>query len=61
MSPRWPVAALVGCTSFPRAEDEGGRPWIVVSTPHFSLARDLVFAAVAAIGTFLLSLLKGVK
>ena len=34
-------ALSAGCASFPRAADEGGRPWIQVDTPHFSLATDM--------------------
>jgi hypothetical protein len=31
-----------GCASFPRAPDEpGGKAWIFVTTPHFSLATDM--------------------
>ena len=29
------------CATFPRAQDEGGSPWIAVATPHFTLATDM--------------------
>lgn len=33
--------SLAGCATFPVAGDEGGKPWLQVSTPHFSLATDM--------------------
>lgn len=35
------VAATAACASFPRAADDGGPPWIEVSTAHFRLATDM--------------------
>ena len=35
------MGLLAGCASFPRAEEEGGTPWLEVSTSHFLLATDM--------------------